>query len=92
MVAAFYARVLYVKEEGFRYYRHDYFDNEEEFNDYMANIEKMRFYDTGVEVSYGDNLITLSTCSYHTEDGRFVVVAKKMTQEDKKKYLTESES
>ena len=92
VVAAFYARILYVNEDGFRYYRHDYFDNEEEFNDYMANIEKMRFYDTGVEVSYGDNLITLSTCSYHTQDGRFVVVAKKMTQEDKKKYLTESES
>ncbi len=27
---------------------------------------------------YGDPLLTLSTCSEHTADGRFVVVAKKI--------------
>ena len=92
VVAAFYARIRYVNEEGFRYYRHDYFNNLEEFDDYMANIKAMSFYDTGVDVEYGDSLITLSTCSYHTENGRFVVVAKKMTDEDRKRYLTESEA
>lgn len=86
VVAAFYARVLYVKEEGFRYYRHDYFDNEAEFDDYMKNIKAMSFYDTGVDVEYGDSLITLSTCSYHTENGRFVVVAKKMSKEEMAEY------
>lgn len=78
VVAAFYARVLYVKEDGFRYYRHDFFNNKAEFDDYIANIKKMSFYDTGVDVKYGDSLLTLSTCSYHTENGRFVVVAKKL--------------
>lgn len=78
VVAAFYARVLYVKEEGFRYYRHDFFNNKAEFDDYIANIKEMSFYDTGVDVEYGDSLLTLSTCSYHTENGRFVVVAKKL--------------
>lgn len=86
VVAAFYARVLYVKEEGFRYYRHDYFNNQEEFDDYMKNIKAMSFYDTGIDVEYGDSLITLSTCSYHTENGRFVVVAKKMTKEEIVQY------
>ena len=28
--------------------------------------------------SYGDHLLTLSTCAYHTDNGRFVVVAKKI--------------
>ena len=86
VVAAFYARVLFVREEGFRYYRHDYFNDIEEFDDYIENIKKMRLYDTGIEVEYGDNLITLSTCSYHTENGRFVVVAKKMTPEEMEQY------
>ena len=31
----------------------------------------------GVTAEYGDELITLSTCGYHTQDGRFVVVARK---------------
>ena len=34
-------------------------------------------YDTGVTAAYGDKLITLVTCAYHVEDGRFVVVARK---------------
>ena len=34
-------------------------------------------YDTGITAQYGDQLLTLSTCSYHTDNGRFVVVARK---------------
>jgi hypothetical protein len=30
-----------------------------------------------VTIHYGEQLLTLSTCSYHTDEGRFVVVAKK---------------
>ena len=32
--------------------------------------------DTGITAEYGDRLVTLSTCSYHTSDGRFVVVGR----------------
>ena len=32
--------------------------------------------------TYGDQLITLSTCDYHVEDGRFAVVAKKISNSD----------
>ena len=35
-------------------------------------------YDTGITPEYGQQLLTLSTCSYHTSDGRFVVVARRM--------------
>ncbi|MEG1847706.1 MAG: class B sortase, partial [Lachnospiraceae bacterium] len=34
--------------------------------------------DTGVTAAYGDSLITLSTCDYQEDNGRFVVVAKKI--------------
>lgn len=32
--------------------------------------------------TYGDQLITLFTCDYHVEDGRFAVVAKKISNSD----------
>ena len=34
-------------------------------------------YDIDEIAEYGDELITLTTCSYYTEDGRFVVVGRK---------------
>ena len=33
-------------------------------------------YDTGVEVDSTDTILTLSTCEYSVEDGRFVVQAR----------------
>ena len=42
----------------------------------MKDTKDASVYDTGKTAKYGDRLITLSTCSYHTEDGRFAVVAR----------------
>lgn len=62
----------------FKYYEFYQADTEEEFLDFYENIKKLSIYDTGVTASFGDTFLTLSTCSYHTEDGRFVVIAKKI--------------
>ena len=35
-------------------------------------------YKDDVEVSYGEQLLTLSTCDYNEKNGRFVIVAKKV--------------
>jgi sortase B len=35
-------------------------------------------YDTGVTAEYGDEFITLSVCAYHVENGRLVVVGKRI--------------
>ena len=51
---------------------------QEEFDDFYENVKEMSVYDTGVTAKYGDRFITLSTCAYHTENGRFVVVAKEI--------------
>ena len=78
VMAAFQSRVYYKSEKNvFRYYYFIDANNEEEYNEFVNNAKKASFYDTGVTAEYGDQLITLSTCSYHTEDGRFVVVGKK---------------
>jgi len=80
IIAAFYSRVYYTHETGvFRYYYFLNAENEKEFNEYVGNAKKASVYDTGKSAKYGDQLLTLSTCSYHTEDGRFVVVARKIT-------------
>ena len=50
-----------------------------EFADAISYYTQNALYDTGVTAEYGDQLITLSTCSYHVENGRFVVVAKKIS-------------
>lgn len=62
----------------FRYYFFINAENETEYNNFVENAKKASLYDTGVNASYGEQLLTLSTCAYHTEDGRFVVVAKKI--------------
>lgn len=65
--------------ETFRY--NEYVDmNEETFAEFMENCNARKLYDTGVTAEYGDELITLSTCEYTYENGRFVVVAKKVTE------------
>ena len=47
-----------------------------EFDAYVRQCKDRSLYDTGVSASYGDKLITLSTCEYSQTNGRFVVVAK----------------
>lgn len=79
IMSVFYSRVYYKNEKNvFRYYYFVNAENEQEYNDFVNNAKKASIYDTGITAEYGEQLLTLSTCSYHTEDGRFVVVAKKL--------------
>ena len=64
-------------KENFRYNEYVTMD-EEQFAEFMDNIHARQLYDTGVDVAFGDQLLTLSTCEYTYRDGRFVVVAKKV--------------
>ncbi len=77
VVAMFYGQILDVDTKAFKYYEFVNAGNEKEFMDYVKNIKAMSVIDTGVEVKYGDKLVTLSTCAYHVKDGRFAVIAKK---------------
>lgn len=79
VVAAFYTRIPADGEAGFRYYDYTGADDAASFAQYVALIEANRCYDTGISLAPGDRLLTLSTCAYHTKDGRFVVVAKQIS-------------
>lgn len=65
-------------EVAFKYYQFISANSEDEFNSYMNDMAAMSLYDTGVSASYGDALLTLSTCDYTKDSDRFVVVAKRI--------------
>ena len=56
----------------------------------MSECENRMAYDTGIRVEYGDEILTLSTCEYTHENGRFVVVAKKIEGKVVDDNLTET--
>ncbi len=78
IVAVFRSRAYKKGETGFRHYNFLNAQSAEDFNGYIANIRALRLYDTGIEACQDDELLTLVTCDYHTENGQFVVLAKKL--------------
>lgn len=82
VVAAFYDKVYKKTDTNFKFYK--FFDpqTEEEYNEGITYFKEHAEYDTGITPEFGDKLITLVTCAYHTENGRFVVVARQVTEED----------
>ncbi len=76
VLAVFRSQVYHSGEDAFRYYQFYEAQTQEEFAYFYENIKALALYDTGVTAEFGDTFLTLSTCAYHVEDGRFVVVAK----------------
>ena len=64
--------------KGFSYHTFDDAANEAEFNQFVQTCKGKSLYDTGITPKYGEKLITLSTCDKSIEDGRFVVVARRI--------------
>ena len=77
VVAAFYSQVYKDNQNVFKYYNYIGHLNKKNFNTYIKNIKALSLYDTGITPKYGEQLLTLVTCAYHVDDGRFVVVARR---------------
>lgn len=79
-VIAVFKTVVYTNSlHEFRYYAFADAKTPAEFDSYIAACKERALYDTGVSASYGDQLITLSTCEYSNKNGRLVLVAKKVS-------------
>lgn len=65
--------------KGFSYHLFNDAASQEEFDEFWATVQSLAFYDTGIDVSYGDKLVCLSTCEYTLGNGRFVIVAKRIS-------------
>ncbi len=77
----FRSRIYNEDEVVFKYYQFLDAASEKEFNSNMQEMAALSLYDTGVTAAYGDELLTLSTCDSSEQDGRFVVVAKRIGTE-----------
>lgn len=77
IISAFKSRVYYKDEKNvFRYYDFINAKTEEEYDQFVKNAKEASLYNINKKAKYGDQLITLVTCSYHTENGRFVVIGR----------------
>lgn len=74
----FRSRVYSEGEVVFKYYQFIDCYSEKEFESNMKEMAALSLYDTGVTAEFGDELLTLSTCDSSVDDGRFVVVAKRV--------------
>ncbi len=77
VVAAFYDKVYKKSDTNFKFYQFYDTSDQSRFDEAMAYYREHALYDTGVTAQCGDLLLTLVTCAYQTENGRFVVVARK---------------
>ena len=78
IISVLKTRVFYQSEKNvFRYYYFINAETEEEYNEFIKNAKKESLYNINATANYGEQLITLSTCSYHVKDGRFAVIARK---------------
>lgn len=66
-------------QETFRYDREVNMD-ETRFSWFMEQVHARELFSTGKDASFGDQMLTLSTCEYTYKNGRLVVVARKVVQ------------
>lgn len=65
-------------EDEFKYHEWTEFESKEEFVEFMNTVKSGILYKTGESVSYGDKILTLSTCSYNRSNERIAVMAKRI--------------
>lgn len=65
--------------DEFKYYDFINAESEEELTEYLNNIKALSlYYNEDNAPVFGDEIITLSTCDYTQDDGRFAVLAKRI--------------
>lgn len=76
---AFYSADYDEYEDGFRYSADIQYKMDADM--WLGEIRENQIYETGVDVEFGDEFITLTTCDHSKRyDGRFVVVARRIRE------------
>ena len=78
IISVFYSQVYLKSSDVFKYYNFINSSSKSEYDEYIENIKSLSIHPIENTATYPDKLLTLSTCSYHMENGRFVVVAKRI--------------
>ena len=75
IIAAAYVEIE--EDSPCRFYQYTRIANEEEYAEYARIIKEASLYPDDMDAFYGDELITLCTCSKHAKEGRLIIVAKR---------------
>ncbi|QFJ55758.1 class B sortase [Pseudobutyrivibrio xylanivorans] len=76
IMAVFRSSVYNDETTDFEYYEYIQINDTHSFDEYIEGIKEIALYDTGVTASWGDKLVTLSTCEYSKKNGRLVIVGR----------------
>lgn len=80
-IFAVFKTVVYT-DNDFKYYNYTDFNSETEFESFINKVQSISMYNTGITPKYGDKFITLSTCEYSNKNGRLVVIARNVGNEE----------
>lgn len=64
--------------DEFAYWDMEELDTKEDFDDYVSVCKERAIKDTGIDVQYGDKLLTLQTCHLDEDNSRMLVVARRL--------------
>ena len=92
VIFAYFVTNVYPKQDlyGEVFHYHDYIDaleDEPTFNWYMEQVAERNQIIPPVDVAFGDQLLVLSTCSTEYVDSRFVVMARKLREDESKETI-----
>lgn len=77
--------------EVFEYWQKVYFTSKSDFDNYIAECLDRSYFYTGVDLEYGDEILTLSTCDFSMfSDMRMVVMARKLRPDESPTMNTEA--
>lgn len=66
----------------FKYWNVINFEDEEDFNQYINQVRRRTPTNIDVNVEYGDKLIALSTCYSDADNSRFVIVGRRLSDDE----------
>jgi SrtB family sortase len=66
-------------------------NSDEDFAEYIEQLDQRKLYKTGVDIKPSDKILTLSTCSYEFRNARLVVVAR-MVRPGEEAYVNTSQA
>lgn len=92
--AEFFAGVIIDGTDETVLFQSDFVD-EDEYERYFDNIISNSTFDSDVDVEYGDKIIALVTCSYETNNSRYVLYArinKQIINENQRDLVTENKT
>ncbi len=78
VVAAFYSDVD-IRKEDFPWYTYIDLAEQEDAEAFFYHLRKASLLEVPDDLQQGDTFLTLATCSYHINTGRFVVVARRIS-------------